>query len=190
MDWGKVKSMVSKVAPVLGNAIVPGIGGLAGSLVAESLGVENEPEAVETALVSASPETLARLKEIQLHHKERLIELGVEQDRVVLEREKALLADTRDARGLQKASLQQDDKFAKRFIYYYAAIVTAVSFIYFFMVTFGTVPDANKHFADIILGFMLGTLIGTIIVYFYGSSTGSVKKNETMERILSWRQGK
>lgn len=114
---------------------------------------------------------------------------AVEKEEARLDFEKALkeyelreremiLHDRANARDMQKAALAQGDNFSKRFIYYFAAFWSLFSTVYIFWVTFGTVPEANTRFADTVLGFLLATIVGTIIAYFYGSSDGSKKKDE------------
>lgn len=85
------------------------------------------------------------------------------------------LENTKDARDLQKAALLQNDKFSKRFVYYLATFWSIVCSIYFFVATFTHV--INEEMADIILGFLLGTVSGTIMNFFFGSSQGSKEKD-------------
>ena len=49
---------------------------------------------------------------------------------------------------------------------------------YLWCVTFHTVPEHNIRVVDTILGFILGTLIGSIISYFFGSTKGSQEKTD------------
>jgi hypothetical protein len=85
------------------------------------------------------------------------------------------LENTKDARDLQKVALQQDDLFSKRFVYYLAIFWSVVSSVYFFLATFTQV--VNEEMADIILGFLLGTVSGAIMNFFFGSSQGSKDKD-------------
>lgn len=89
-----------------------------------------------------------------------------------------LLKDTADARAMQVAALQQDDKFSKRFIYYLAIFWSVSAVVYIAWITFGTVPEANTRFADTILGFLLGTIVAAVIQFFFGSSAGSKEKDK------------
>jgi hypothetical protein len=84
------------------------------------------------------------------------------------------LENTKDARDLQKIALQQDDLFSKRFVYYLAVFWSVVGAAYLFFATFVTV--ANPKMADTVLGFLLGTIVATIINFFFGSSQGSKDK--------------
>jgi hypothetical protein len=86
------------------------------------------------------------------------------------------LENTKDARDLQKVALQQDDIFSKRFVYYLAIFWSVISSFYFFLATFTEV--VNEEMADIILGFLLGTVAGSIINFFFGSSSGSKEKDK------------
>jgi hypothetical protein len=89
------------------------------------------------------------------------------------------LENTKDARAMQVAALGQEDIFSKRFVYYLASFWSLVTVIYIFMTTFLDV--VNERVADTVLGFLLGTIVATIINYFFGSSQGS--KDKSMELL-------
>jgi hypothetical protein len=78
--------------------------------------------------------------------------------------------DVSEARTRQKELLQGKDTTAAHFIYWFSWFWAVTSSFYFFCVTFVPMPDKSQHFADIILGFLLGTTVATIIGYFYGNS--------------------
>jgi hypothetical protein len=78
--------------------------------------------------------------------------------------------DVSEARTSQKELLQGKDTTASHFIYWFSWFWAVISSLYFFCVTFIPMPDKSQHFADIILGFLLGTTVATIIGYFYGNS--------------------
>ena len=88
--------------------------------------------------------------------------------------------DRDSARKMQIAALEQDDIFSKRFVLYLAAFwsISAVAYIGF--VTFGHIPGENTRFADTILGFLLGTVVGTILNFFFGSSKSSKDKTDAL----------
>jgi hypothetical protein len=78
--------------------------------------------------------------------------------------------DVESARQTQSQLLKSEDKIASHFIYWFSWFWSAVSALYFFAVTFLPMPKDSQHFADIILGFLLGTTVATIIGYFFGNS--------------------
>jgi len=89
--------------------------------------------------------------------------------------------DRADARKMQVAALQSDDKFAKRFVYYFAIAWSAFAFVYIYMITFTVIPENNQRFADIILGFLLGTVLAGMFAFFYGSSAGNERRAELQD---------
>ena len=107
----------------------------------------------------------------------------LQKEKLKLDREKAYLQDTQSARQMQIEALKQDDKFSKRFIYYFAILWTLVGSFYIIGITFFEIPDKNIRFADTTLGFILGTIISQIIAFFYGSSLGSKNKEEILKQI-------
>jgi hypothetical protein len=91
--------------------------------------------------------------------------------------------DTADARALQVAALNQDDKFSKRYVYYLS------SFIIFSAVAFGTmlffvnVPPQNQRMVEMFSDVFLFAGGMTIINFFFGSSSGAKKNAETVREV-------
>ncbi|AUR86320.1 TMhelix containing protein [Vibrio phage 1.084.O._10N.261.49.F5] len=92
--------------------------------------------------------------------------------------EEMFLADKKDAREMQKAALDQDDLFSKRFIYYFASVWSLFAMSYLACITFLTIPEANTRIVDTVTGFLLGTIISAMIQFFFGSSLGSKNKDK------------
>lgn len=86
--------------------------------------------------------------------------------------------DIANARNMQVEALRQEDTFAKRFIYIFATFWSIFAAGYIAFITFGTIPADNQRFADTILGFLLGTVVATILQFFFGSSMGSKEKDK------------
>lgn len=122
-------------------------------------------------------------KELTPEDKQKLLDSQVEIMKIDFEKLKLDYQNTNDARDMQKVALQQDDIFSKRFVYYLASFWSFVAVVYIFFITFGTIPDNNIRFADTILGFLLGTIVATIINFFLGSSKGSADKQDMLNKI-------
>jgi len=95
-------------------------------------------------------------------------------------REGQLLADTASARDMQKAALAQEDKFSKRFVYYFITAWSLFSMTFLVGVTFFQIPDSSTRFADTVLGFLLGTAIASVFQFMVGSTRGSGQKNDAL----------
>jgi len=118
----------------------------------------------------ASPEALEQWKAAALSHEKDLISMVFE--------------DRANARAMQVAALGQNDPFAKRFVYYFATFWSLASALYIGFITFGSIPEENVRFADTILGFLLGTIVATIVQFFFGSSDGSKQKDASLESMV------
>lgn len=155
--------LLGSVAPALATVVAGPLGGLAVSAIASKLGVADTVEAV-TKAISVDPDAALKLAQIDL-------------DKI-----KAEYANTADARDMQKIALQQSDTFSKRFTMYLTVFwsVSAVAYVGF--ITFGVIPDNNVRFADTILGFILGTVVSTVLNFWFGSSIGSKEKGEALRK--------
>ena len=120
-------------------------------------------------------------KELTAEEKQKIIDSQIEIMKIDFEKLKLEYENTNSARDMQKVALQQDDIFSKRYVYYLATFWSIVAVGYIFLITFLTIPEANVRFADTTLGFLLGTIVATIINYFFGSSKSSSDKNQLLK---------
>ena len=153
-----VSGLISNNLPKVAQAVVDK--GL--DYVQEKTGIELKPD--------MNAEEVKALREAAQKHEEFKIEQANK--------------NTADARAMQVVALQQDDKFSKRYVLYLATFwsITAVSYI--FLITFSSIPETNVRFADTILGFLLGTVVATILNFFLGSSASSKEKTEVLAAEL------
>lgn len=129
--------------------------------VQQKLGMELKPEG------EATPEYNAKLQEEANRHAEFMAEL--------------------DEKSTQRATdMYMGDPMTRRFTQYYAWFITVISFVYFFMVSFMPVDNRNRDFINIILGFLIGTAVNSLIRFFYGSSN---KSQEAVDQKQKEQQG-
>jgi hypothetical protein len=155
---GIVSSLLQNNLPKVAQAVVDK--GL--DYVQEKTGIELKPD--------MSQEEVKALRESAMKHEEFMVEQANK--------------NTADARAMQVAALQQDDRFSKRFVMYLAMFWSFTAVVYIFLITFTNIPELNIRFADTILGFLLGTVVATILNFFLGSSAGSKEKTEALAAEL------
>ena len=144
-----VSGLISNGLPKVADAVMEkGV-----DYVQDKLGVELKPEG------QATKEDYAKIQEEANRHSEFMAELD----------EKS----TQRATDMQLLAMQSPDPLIRRHVYYYAWFITIVSFIYFFAVSFMPVENKNRDFINIILGFLIGTAVNSLIRFFYGSSNKS-----------------
>jgi hypothetical protein len=116
--------------------------------VQSKLGMELKPEG------EATPEYNAKLQEEANRHSEFMAAL--------------------DEKSTQRATdMYMADPGTRAFTQHYAWFLTIISFLYFFLVSFMPVNNHNRDFINIILGFLIGTAVNSLIRFFYGSSNKS-----------------
>lgn len=153
---GVLSTLVANKLPKVAEAVIDK--GL--DYVEDKIGFELKPD--------MTPEEVERIREAAMKHEEFMTEQEVK--------------NTMSARDMQTAALSQDDVFSKRFVYYLAAFWSIIAGVFIFAITFGSVPEDNIRFADMVSGFLLGTVIATIMNFFFGSSFGSSKKTDILAR--------
>lgn len=147
--------MLPVVASIVANLIDNGMHKVADQViekgvdaVQEKLGMELKPQG------QATPEYNAKLQEEANRHSEFMAEL--------------------DEKSTQRATdMYMADDSTKKFTQMYAWFITVVSFAYFFIVSFAPIENRNRDFINIILGFLIGTAVNSLIRFFYGSSNKS-----------------
>lgn len=158
-------NLLKGFAPAIATAVAGPLGGAAVSMIAKKFGVEDSVAAVAQA-IAGDPKA-----------EEKLRELDMEYARLHLE-------NVKGARDMQVAALAQSDVFSKRFVYYFAAYWSVCAVIYIACITFAPIPQANLRFADTILGFLLGTVVATILNFFFGTSKSSQDKTDKMAEMM------
>jgi hypothetical protein len=156
-------SILKGIAPALATAVAGPLGGAAVSAIAGKFGVTDSVEAVAKA-IAGDPDAALKLAEIDLKQFE-------------LENE-----DRASAREMQIAALQQEDWFAKNFLYIFTSVWSIFAMVYFAFVTFGTVAESGVRMADTILGVLIGTVLTGFFNFFFGSSKGSKDKTDALVR--------
>ncbi|CBV42532.1 hypothetical protein [Halomonas elongata] len=73
MNWSDVAETVGEAAPMVGSALYGRAGGAVGSMVAEVLGVETTPEAVNQVM-NDDPEAAAKIKKVEAELEQARIE--------------------------------------------------------------------------------------------------------------------
>tara|TARA_R110000787_G_scaffold3857_2_gene14747 strand:+ start:59 stop:535 length:477 start_codon:yes stop_codon:yes gene_type:complete len=110
--------------------------------------------------------------------------LTANQKETALELIKLDYSDLADARDLQKVALQQEDLFAKRFIYYLTTAVFSFSALIVLLLFIVEIPEKNRDVINFILGVVVGTGLTGIFQYFFGSSAGSKDKSQELKNLM------
>ena len=149
-----VSGLISNGLPKVADAVMEkGV-----DYVQDKLGVELKPEG------QATKEDYAKIQEEANRHSEFMAELD----------EKS----AQRATDMHMVAMQSSDPVVRRHVYYYSWFITVVSFVYFFMVSFMPVENRNRDFINIILGFLIGTAINSLIRFFYGASNKSQEETD------------
>lgn len=156
------------LAPLLATLATNGLGLMADAVTKKGQQFVEDKLGIDLSQ-APDPAVIAQWKEAALKHERELLNMAY--------------ADTANARALQVAALQQSDKFSKRFVYYFATFWSVTAALYIAFITFGHIPESNVRFADTILGFILGTIIATIVQFFFGSSLTSKEKDVALEAM-------
>jgi hypothetical protein len=147
--------MLPIIAGIVANLINNGMHKVADEVIEKGvdavqakLGMELKPEG------EATPEYNAKLQEEANRHSEFMAAL--------------------DEKSTQRATdMYMGDDSTKRFTQQYAWFLSVVTFAYFFIVSFVHIENKNRDFVNIILGFLIGTALNSLIRFFYGSSNKS-----------------
>ncbi|WP_158117215.1 hypothetical protein [Vibrio cincinnatiensis] len=167
--WDKVKSLVGGAAPLVGSLIGGPVGGSVGVLIADALGVENTPEAIEAELVR-NPDALLALKKLESEERAALRKLKLDETTLFIQQEKNRLEDVQDARK------QHKDHWMPWALTVILALMVSGMFAALFI---GTPPEAYSQVLIMIAGTVLGGF-GTAIAFWLGSSMGSQIKGKQM----------
>ena len=159
MKFKKIlKDLVGAVAPTLGTALGGPMGGIAASMISETLGVPNTAKSIEAAIRNASPSQMLELKNLEKDFESKMKELEV--DIFALEAQ-------------EKESARK--YFSKDWTAKIIGIATIGGFLaYIFLVTLRPPEESSEALINLVLGY-LGGLTSAIISFYFGASNTSNK---------------
>ena len=87
----------------------------------------------------------------------------------------------------KKKELDSPQEYLK-FVNILTTVWTVFSMLYLSAVTFLVVPENNSRNVDLILGFLIGTAISSLLNFHFGSSRSSVNKDKQLEQLRNKEQ--
>lgn len=173
-SWKNIKNIVGKVCPILGSAITPGVGGVAGSLIAKMLDCDsNNPKDIESQLKD-NPEIVLKLKELELKHEQFLVQLSQENDKLYID-------DIKNARNREIEYTKATGEINWP-LYLLSGLITIGFFITIICLFNFELIAFNKELIIYTIGGLQSAFI-TVVAYFFGSSKGSSDKNKMLNKI-------
>lgn len=164
----KAKSILASVAPLIGTAVGGPFGALAGSLLAKALGKEpSDDAAMEAAVTSGDPEILLKIKEADSAFKLQMEQLGIT-------REKLVYDDRSSARGMQIATKDSTPRNLSYMMLAFTGVI--ISSVFF----------GWSKIDSALAGSLVGYLVSenkAIFAFWFGTTSGSEKKTETISEI-------
>jgi hypothetical protein len=167
------------LAPLLGaglNLVANAVKAKGKKFVEDKVGIKLTPD--------LSDEALVKLKQFEMEHEEELLKIQVDNNQISAMIDEMYLNDRQDARSLQKTAYTTGDRFTMYFVNIFALLLCTSACVYIGAITFGHVPENNVRFADTILGFILGSILSSIIGFYFGSSRSSQSKDIALKDAL------
>lgn len=179
-EWSDIGKLIGTAAPIVGTALGGPAGAAVGSMVASLLGVDNEPDAVASA-IKADPSIVLKMKELEVEAHKLELDAIEKERQAELEAVRLQLADITDARNRQieheKATGKSDIN-----LYVLAWVVVFGFFVLVGMTMFIRIEDSTG--AVFMLFGTMATGFGMVLQYFFGSSKSSSDKTVQMASMV------
>lgn len=159
-----LKNVIQNFAPTIASALGGPLAGGAVSALSQAIfgKPKTSPEELLTAISSASPDILLKIKEAEN-------QFTVHMERLQIDREKLAYMDTANAR--------QREVELKDWVTPVLAILITIGFFGMLAVVFlSNTPNEQSHAADIMLG-CLSTAWIAVVSYYFGSCSSSKAKD-------------
>lgn len=169
---GTFGNLIRQIAPTIATALGGPLAGLATKTLSEALlgTPDAPPDEIAAALGNATPEQLAKLREIDANFKTTMKKLDIDLAQI----------DASDRNSARQREVQLKDKTP--------TILAGVVCIGFFATLIGLMlyglPTKGQDALLILLG-ALSSSFTAIIGYYYGSSSGSRAKEQIIDQMVS-----
>lgn len=168
IDW---KSIVRSVAPTIASALGGPLAGMAVSAISQALLGKADGSESEVAAAIAktnNPDMLLKLKQAENDFAAKMKQLDVDLEKIA--------ADDRANARQREAALRDKTPTILAYVY-------TIGYFVVLSVVWGSEVAANtRETFNILLGILSAAEIG-IITYYFGSSAGSSRKSDTIDRL-------
>ena len=96
--------------------------------------------------------------------------------------------ENKDSKDNKDVKVSESPHEYLKFVNILTIVWTVFSMLYLSAVTFFVVPDGNNRNVDLILGFLIGTAISSLLNFHFGSSRSSVNKDKQLEQMRNKEQ--
>ena len=96
--------------------------------------------------------------------------------------------ENKDSKDNKDVKVSESPQEYLKFVNILTIVWTVFSMLYLSAVTFFVVPDGNNRNVDLILGFLIGTAISSLLNFHFGSSRSSVNKDKQLEQMRNKEQ--
>ena len=164
-------SLIRQVAPTIATALGGPLAGLATKTLSEALlgNTDGSPDEIAAALSSASPDQLAKLREIDANFRVTMKKLDIDLAQI----------DASDRDSARKCEVELKDK-APMIL---ASVVCAGFFGTLIGLLLYGLPSKGQDAVLILLG-ALSAAFTAIVNYYYGSSSGSKAKEQIIDQMV------
>lgn len=168
IDW---KGLIGTVAPTIATALGGPLAGMATSAISKAvLGKEDgtQDEIVATLEKSNNPDVLLKLKQAENDFAAKMQQLNVDLEKIA--------ADDRASARAREIAVKDKTPTVLAYLYtfgYFAVLGWVFKF---------GVPENAKELVNILIGILSAAEVG-IISYYFGSSSGSARKSEMIEKL-------
>lgn len=101
------------------------------------------------------------------------------------EKLETIAASDRDsARKMQETALKSDSEFAKHFVYIFISAWSIFSMAFIILISTTKVDENSIRFVDTILGWVIGTAMGSIFAFLLGTTVRNSKKDDTINELV------
>lgn len=159
--------ILRNIAPTIGTAIGGPMGGVAAKMLSDKLlgRPDGTPSEISEALAFADPSQLAEIRRIDADFEIEMKKLGVDIEHIAM---------------MDRDSARRREMVVKDVTPTVLAYMTMLSFFgYIGAITFFPPTDMDLGFINLAVGW-LGGMASTVGAYYFGSSTGSSKKDDTI----------
>lgn len=178
MNWSDIGSIIGKSAPLVGTLLGGPAGAAVGALVANALGVNSDPDAVNSALMS-DPNAYAKVVELQLSAKVQLQQLAVQIETVRIQADGAQYsAEAADRDSARKLAATQPNDLVRPVL---TMIMLGGSLFVVVAILLGWANEAiTNTTAALTVGTVLGLWLGMtkeVMGFWFGMTKESQKQN-------------